>query len=83
MEPNLIIEAIKFMILGMGVVFGFLAIMIVILKIQGNLLPKLFPEKKENSVQTKPMSNKGPAANQSAKIAAISAAIQHHNNVKG
>lgn len=82
MEPNLIIEAFKFMILGMGVVFGFLTIMIVILKIQGNILPKLFPAK-ENPVQTKPVSNKGSTANQSAKIAAISAAIQHHNNVKG
>jgi oxaloacetate decarboxylase gamma subunit len=82
MEVNLINEALKFMMLGMGVVFTFLVIMIVLLKIQGNVLPKLFPEKKENPVQKKPMSNKG-STNQAAKVAAISAAIQHHNNVKG
>lgn len=83
MEINVISEALKFMMLGMGVVFTFLVIMIVLLKIQGNILPKLFPEKKENSVQKKPMSNKGSSASQTAKVAAISAAIQHHNNVKG
>ena len=82
MEINLINEALKFMMLGMGVVFTFLVIMIVLLKILGNILPKLFPDKKENSVQAKPMSNKG-STNQDTKIAAISAAIQHHNNSKG
>ncbi len=82
MEINLINEALKFMMLGMGVVFTFLVIMIVLLKIQGNIIPKLFPENKENPVPKKPMSNKG-STNNAAKVAAITAAVQHHNNSKG
>ncbi|RXJ82952.1 OadG family transporter subunit, partial [Arcobacter cloacae] len=40
-EINLIAESIKFMFLGMGVVFAFLTIMILILKAQGIILTKI------------------------------------------
>jgi len=46
MEINLVTEALKFMILGMGVVFSFLIIMIFVLKAQAALLTKYFPENK-------------------------------------
>nr|MBP7770213.1 OadG family protein [Aliarcobacter sp.] len=42
MEIDLIAESIKFMFLGMGIVFAFLTIMIFILKAQGALLTKYF-----------------------------------------
>ncbi|MBP9491090.1 MAG: OadG family protein, partial [Aliarcobacter sp.] len=42
-EVNLIAESIKFMFLGMGVVFAFLTIMIFVLKAQGKILTKFFP----------------------------------------
>ena len=58
MEINLIAESVKFMFLGMGVVFAFLTIMIFVLK------------------DTK-------SQNETAKIAAIIAAVQHHKNLKG
>ncbi len=79
-EVNLIAESIKFMFLGMGVVFAFLTIMIFVLKAQGAILTKFFPQE-EKKVNVTPMSNKSNT--ESAKIAAIVAAVQHHKNLKG
>ncbi|MGE0052035.1 MAG: OadG family protein, partial [Arcobacter sp.] len=42
-EVNLIAESVKFMFLGMGVVFAFLIIMILVLKAQGIILTRFFP----------------------------------------
>ena len=80
MEINLISESVKFMFLGMGVVFAFLTIMIFVLKAQGALLTKYFPE--ENKVvSSTPKSTTEKIDN--AKMAAIIAAVQHHKNLKG
>lgn len=80
MEVNVIYEALKFMILGMGVVFSFLVIMIYVLKGQKGLVTKYFPE-----AEKKPANKVQPnvATNNSAKVAAIVAAVQHHKNLKG
>ena len=86
METNLVAEAVKFMFLGMGVVFAFLTIMILVLKAQGAILTKFFPQK-EKAVNVTPVNanvNTNTNANtESAKIAAIIAAVQHHKNLKG
>ena len=80
MEVNLIAESVKFMFLGMGVVFAFLTIMIFVLKAQGAILTKYFPA--ENKVVSEiPKSTKDRIDN--AKMAAIIAAVQHHKNLKG
>jgi len=80
MEINLVAEALKFMLLGMGIVFSFLTIMVYILKAQAKLIKKYFPhEEKKPTNKWQP-----PAADDTAKkIAAITAAIQHHKNLKG
>ncbi len=44
-EVNLIFEATKFAILGMGTVFLFLSIMVYILNIQAKIVGKFFPDK--------------------------------------
>ncbi len=77
MEVNLVTEALKFMMLGMGVVFTFLIIMIFVLKAQKVLLTRFFPEK-ENNIKPK----KAQSTNNTAKVAAIIAAVQHHKNLK-
>ncbi|WP_417324697.1 OadG family protein, partial [Halarcobacter sp.] len=43
METNLIAEAVKFMALGMGIVFIFLIVMIYALKLQAKIIGKYFP----------------------------------------
>lgn len=73
---NLVLEGFKFMALGMGTVFSFLILMIVAMNLQSYIVHKFFPEP-----VAAPDSSSGKN-NKSAKIAAISAAITHHNNDK-
>jgi oxaloacetate decarboxylase gamma subunit len=80
MEIDLVQEALKFMMLGMGVVFSFLIIMIFVLKAQAALLTKFFPHKEKEAVK-RPQAT--ASSNQTAKVAAMVAAVQHHNNLKG
>lgn len=78
METNLIAEAFTFMILGMGIVITFLTVMIYALKLQSKLIGKYFPEKKVSSPKLATT-----ASSNTAKTAAIVAAVQHHKNLKG
>ncbi len=81
MEINLVTEALKFMLLGMGVVFSFLVILIFVLKAQASLISKYFPQGKTTANESVKTSS---ASNDSAKkTAAIVAAVQHHKNLKG
>jgi oxaloacetate decarboxylase gamma subunit len=82
METNLVMEAFKFMILGMGIVFAFLIIMVFALKAQAALIGKFFPEK-DNIKTAKKVQPSVATSDTAKKIAAISAVIQHHNNQKG
>jgi len=74
---NLVFEGFKFMALGMGTVFSFLIIMIVAMNIQSYIIHKFFPE------PTPVIPGSTQKTNNKTKIAAISAAVQHHKNVKG
>ncbi|RXJ87592.1 sodium pump decarboxylase subunit gamma [Arcobacter sp. CECT 8985] len=82
MEHNMIIEALKFMVLGMGVVFSFLIIMIFVLKGQATFISKYFPAKEKQPL-SKPQAPQATATSDSTKVAAIIAAVQHHKNLKG
>jgi len=81
-EINLVTESLKFMALGMGIVFLFLIVMIFALKAQAVLIAKFFPDKpKEELSQWKPQTTND--TDNKDTIAAISAAIIHYNNQKG
>lgn len=82
METNLIAEALKFMALGMGIVFLFLIVMVYALKLQAKIIAKYF-SKEEKPKVVKPITTGKTKTNESAKIAAIVAAVQHHKNLKG
>ena len=71
MEVSLIGESIKFMVLGMTVVFLFLASLVQAMKIQAKIINKYFPVKEAAATAQ----NTAPAADDSAKTAAIIAAI--------
>jgi len=43
-EVNYVVEALKFMVLGMGVVFLFLLILVKVVELQAALIAKYFPE---------------------------------------
>ncbi len=81
-EINLVVESLKFMALGMGIVFLFLIVMIFALKAQAILIAKYLPEKpKEELSQWKPQATN--TTDEKDTIAAITAAIIHYNNQKG
>jgi len=77
MMENLVFEGFKFMVLGMGTVFAFLIIMIIAMNILSFVVHKFFPE----PAPVIPGSTK--KSDSKAKIAAISAAVQHHEASKG
>ena len=75
----MVFEALKFMMLGMGIVFLFLILMIVLLTVQAKIIKKFFPEKEIVNTKTSPNIN----ANNKKTIAIISSAINQHIKNKG
>ena len=71
MDINLVSESLKFMVLGMIVVFVFLAILVQLMKVQAKLIEKYFPEKEAVAAPKTSI----PTTDESARTAAIIAAI--------
>ena len=68
-DVNLIGESLKFMVLGMTVVFSFLFILIQAIKLQAKIIGKYFPE------ETPAAPNPSGQSDESQRIAAIIAAV--------
>jgi len=68
-DVNLIGESIKFMILGMTVVFAFLLILVQVVKLQAKIINKYFPE------ETPAPPTSSGQSDESQRIAAIIAAV--------
>ncbi|RUM64926.1 MAG: pyruvate carboxylase [Sulfurimonas sp.] len=78
METNLVIEGFKFLILGMGTVLIFLVVLILLMNLQRKIIERFFPE--PQGISEAPGATPGTQAKDTKKIvAAISAAIMHHN----
>ncbi len=76
METNLVIEGLKFMVLGMGTVFMFLGIMIVCINIMSYIIHRFFPEPQ---LPVTPARTPSVSEDNTKKIvAALTAAIKHH-----
>jgi oxaloacetate decarboxylase gamma subunit len=82
-EVSMVGEALKFMLLGMGIVFSFLVMMMYALKFQAKVIAKLFPESDEKPKSKGWQPDTVVDNKDDAQIAAIVAAIQHHKNLKG
>ena len=76
MEVNYIFEGLKIMMLGMGTVFMFLIVMIIMMNIMSKVIHQYFPEPNDVENNPSPVS-----ANSAKKVAAITAAIMHHRQV--
>ena len=76
MEVNYIFEGLKIMLLGMGTVFMFLIVMIVMMNIMSTVVHRFFPEPNDMENTPSPVQE-----NSAKKIAAITAAIIHHRQV--
>ena len=76
MEVNYIFEGFKIMLLGMGTVFSFLVLMIVMMNLMSKVVHRFFPE--PNDVENTPSTSH---VDNAKKVAAITAAIMHHRQV--
>jgi len=74
MEVNVIGEALKFMVLGMGVVFIFLYVMILAVKVQAYVIGKYFPDKAPAAAPS-PASAAAGNTDEKARVAAVIAAV--------
>ncbi len=81
METNLVIEGLKFMILGMGTVLIFLVVLIALMNLQQKIIERFFPEPKGAPAPSTPTAPTGQQKDNKKTVAAISAAIMHHNKV--
>ena len=79
METSMVVEAAKFMALGMGTVFTFLILMIVAMNLQSRIIHRFFPEPNQDAASA----TDAQATNKNNKIAAITAAIMHHKKING
>jgi len=68
-DVNLILESVKFMGLGMAVVFTFLTILIIVVNLQAKLIAKFFPEEAPAAPNT------AGKADEAHHVAAIVAAV--------
>jgi len=75
----MILESLKYMLLGMSVVFAFLYLLTIILELQRKIIEKYFPPKPDINNKPKPKSSK----NKLKKVAAIAAAIHHQRKQNG
>jgi len=78
-EVNYVVEALKFMVLGMGVVFSFLFILVKVVEVQAKLIAKYFPEDAPK-VPTAPVGN--VTEDENRRVAAIIAAVTEFRNKK-
>ncbi len=77
-EVNYVMEALKFMVLGMGVVFLFLLILVIVVELQAKLIAKYFPENTPKAPATPAVD----AEDENRRVAAIIAAVTEFRNKK-
>ncbi len=76
MEVNYVFEGLKIMMLGMGTVFSFLVVLIILMNVMSKVVHRFFPEPNDVDNNTSPAMD-----NNAKKVAAITAAIMHHRQV--
>jgi oxaloacetate decarboxylase gamma subunit len=76
METNLVLESLKFMVLGMGIVFLFLYVLVLLMQLQAFIIRKFFSnDKNSESLDTKKTND----TDEKRRIAAIIGAVLQHN----
>jgi oxaloacetate decarboxylase gamma subunit len=71
-DVNFVLESLKIMLLGMGVVFTFLALLVVLVNLQATLIAKFFPEKEPPKVSDSGVKRHDDGHHVAAIIAAVS-----------
>jgi len=74
METNLVIESLKFMVLGMGIVYLLLALIVFLTTLQAKIVAKYFPDKPTTPAGVK-SNTPASSGDDGAVVAAIVAAV--------
>ena len=80
MEVHLVSESIKFMILGMGIVFVFLYILVLLMRLQAWVIARYFPERPSVGADSAALSAE---EDERARVAAIVAAVAEYRRSRG
>ena len=75
---NLVVEALKFMVLGMGIVYLLLALIVILVGIQHKIVEKYFPDKPQTPQPVASNKNTTQANEDEEVIAAIVAAVSKY-----
>ena len=78
MEMNLVVEGVKFMIIGMTVVFVFLIMMVFAISLQAKFVARFFPEKPAAPKSGSTVS--GGSVDDAGVVAAIMGAVKAYKN---
>lgn len=81
MEVNLIVESLKFLVLGMSTVFMFLVLLVLVLNLQAKIIMKYFPTKTEN-INLGHSSLESSQQGNLAVVAAIAASLKSYKQSK-
>ncbi len=81
MEVNLIVETLKFLVLGMSTVFMFLVLMVFVMELQSKIILKYFPQKEEPILYPQ-ASQKVHKKDDLAIVAAIATALKLNKKTK-
>ena len=77
MELDLVAEGIKFMVIGMSVVFAFLILMVIAISLQAKIVNRFFPEK---PVSTPKSGSQAGSVDDAGVVAAIMGAVKAYKN---
>ena len=82
MEINLIVETLKFLVLGMSTVFLFLILMVYVLEFQSKIIAKYFPQRDEEDISKGNSKQKVSRNGNLAVVAAIAASLKSYKQSK-
>lgn len=80
MQDNLMQQGIELMIYGMGTVFVFLAVLIVVTTTMSKIVQRFFPDAPEPVLTTTPRSAPVAAENDEQLLAVITAAVHKYRS---
>jgi len=76
-DVNLVTESLKFMVLGMGIVYIMLSLIVLLTNLQAKIVAKYFPDKPNNPIGVKSKTVTGSSSD-TAVVAAIVAAVNEY-----
>ncbi len=83
MEIHLVAESVKFMILGMTVVFFFLYFLVLLMRLQARIVARYFPLPESPVKQRKFAGDVEEAEEERRRVAAIIAAVAEYRKTAG